>query len=192
MDAFNFLSVMVSVVVGLGLTQLLAGIGNFVQVRRRVDFYWLHTAWMVLLIFLHLQVWWSFWATRVVADWNYAMFVYVLVGPGALVVASHILVPELLEGRIDVRRHYFDTAPVFFGILTVAAVWAIFIEPITGVRRLLIPLRIVQVLGAGIFIACALSRNRRLHEAAFFLVSVLLLFAVVLTRFRLGQIDLRV
>ena len=34
MDALSYLSVMVSVLLGLGLTQLFAGIGNLVQVRR--------------------------------------------------------------------------------------------------------------------------------------------------------------
>src|SRR6058998_2632434 len=117
MDAFGYLSVMVSIVLGLGLTQLFAGIGNLVQIRRRVKLYWLHSLWVLLLIVLHVHMWWSFWALRVVADWNYATFVYVLIGPAALVIASHIIIPELLEGRIDVQRHYFDTSPLFFGIL---------------------------------------------------------------------------
>ena len=53
--------------------------------------------------------------------WTYATFVYILIGPGAPVIASHIIIPELVEGRIDIQRHYFDTSPLFFGILTVAA-----------------------------------------------------------------------
>ena len=81
MDAFNYLTVMVSTVVGLGLTQLLAGIGNFVQIRRRVRFYWLHTCWVVLLIALHLHMWWSLWVLRQVTDWTYGTFAYVLIGP---------------------------------------------------------------------------------------------------------------
>lgn len=64
MDAFNYLSVMVSIVLGLGLTQLFAGIGNLVQIRRRVKLYWLHTFWVLLLIGLHLHMWWSLWALR--------------------------------------------------------------------------------------------------------------------------------
>lgn len=87
-EAFNYLTVMVSVVVGLGLTQLLAGIGNFVQIRRRVAFYWLHTGWVGLLIILHLHMWWSFWVLREVAEWTYGTFVFVLIGPATLVIAS--------------------------------------------------------------------------------------------------------
>ena len=81
MDAFNYLWVMVSIVLGLGLTQLFAGIGNLVQIRRRVKLYWLHSLWVLLLVGLHLHMWWSFWALRGIADWSYGAFVYILFGP---------------------------------------------------------------------------------------------------------------
>src|SRR5437773_12566574 len=56
MDAFNYLTAMVSVILGLGLTQLFAGIGNLVQIRRRVKLDWLHSAWVLLLIVLHIHM----------------------------------------------------------------------------------------------------------------------------------------
>src|SRR2546427_9022818 len=80
MDAFNYLTAMVSVILGLGLTQLFAGIGNLDQIRRRVKLYWLHSAWVLLLIVLHIHMWWSFWALRGVGHWTYATFVYDLIG----------------------------------------------------------------------------------------------------------------
>jgi len=191
MDAFNFLTVMVSIVVGLGLTQLLGGIGNFVQIRRRVRFYWLHTAWVLLLIALHLHMWWSFWVLRQVTDWTYGTFAYVLIGPAMLVIASHVIIPELIDGRIDVERHYYDTRMVFFGLLATTGIWAMFLEPITGVRTFVVPFRLLQALGTATLVACAISDDRRFHAAATILVAILITIAITLTRFRLGQIDLR-
>lgn len=190
MDAFNYLSVMISVIVGLGLTQLFAGIGNFVQIRRRVRFYWLHALWILLLIVLHLHMWWSFWVLQEVADWHYGIFTYVLVGPAALVVASHIIVPELIDGTIDVEAYYYDTARVFFGMLVLIALWAMFLEPVTGVRQFVRPFRLMQTTGLLVFVACAVSRNKRLHEVAAVLVAALVAIAILYTRFRLGQLAL--
>ena len=48
---------MVSMLLGKGLTQLFAGIGNLVQIRRRVKLYWLHTLWVLVVIVFHLHVW---------------------------------------------------------------------------------------------------------------------------------------
>ncbi|HEV8702089.1 MAG TPA: hypothetical protein VGV60_12520 [Candidatus Polarisedimenticolia bacterium] len=191
MDGFSYLSVMVSIVLGLGLTQLFAGIGNLVQIRRRVRLYWLHSLWVLLLIVLHLHMWWSFWALRGVADWTYAIFVYVLIGPGALVIASHIIIPELIDNRIDIERHYFDTSPLFFGILTVAAAWAMFLEPIMGLRAFFVPFRILQVIAVATFASCSASKDRRLHAAAITLIVLLLVIGITIDRVSLGQFKLR-
>jgi hypothetical protein len=191
MDGFNYLSVMVSIVLGLGLTQLFAGIGNLVQVRRRVKLYPLHSLWVLLLIILHLHMWWSFWALRAVAVWTYATFVYLLIGPAALVIASHIIIPELIDSRIDAERHYFDTSPLFFGILTVAAVWSMFFEPIMGLRAFLVPFRIIQVIGVATLGSCSISKNRRLHAAAIGVIVLLLGIGITLDRYSMGEFGLR-
>jgi hypothetical protein len=190
MDAFNYLSVMVSLVLGLGMTQLFAGIGNMVQIRRRVSPYWLHSIWIGLLIALHIQMWWSFWAMRAERDWTYGEFAFVLVGPATLCIASHAFLPELIDGTIDVKKHYYDARKVFFGMLIVAAVWGIVIEPLMGLRPLLIPFRLVQVTGIGLMVACALSSNPRVHVVSTLLITAMLAAGTVLTRYRLGQTGL--
>jgi hypothetical protein len=190
-EAFNYLTVMVSIVVGLGLTQLLAGIGNFVQIRRRVRFYWLHTAWVLLLIVLHLHMWWSFWVLREVTDWTYGTFAYVLIGPALLVIASHVIIPELIGERIDVERHYYDTHTIFFGMIAATGVWAMFLEPVTGVRTFVVPFRILQAFGTAMLVALSISKHKRFHAVATVLVAVMITVAITLTRFRLGQLDLR-
>ena len=191
MEGFSYLSVMVSMVLGLGLSQLFGGIGNLVQVRRRVKLYWLHSLWVLLLIVLHVHMWWSFWALSGVEDWTYVIFVYVLIGPGALVIASHISIPELIDSRIDNERYYFDTSPLFFGILTLAATWAMFLDPITGLRPFFVPFRILQAIGVVTFASCSASKNRRLHAVAIGLIVALLVFGIAVDRVSLAQFKLR-
>jgi len=188
MEAFNYLTVMVSIVVGLGLTQLLAGIGNFVQIRRRVRFYWLHTGWVLLLIVLHLHMWWSLWVLRLVTEWTYGTFAYVLLGPALLVIASHVIIPELIGERIDVERHYYDTHRIFFSLLAATGVWAMFLETITGVRTFVVPFRIMQVSGTTVLLLCAVFRNKRFHALATVVIAIIITIAITLTRFRLGQL----
>ena len=191
MEGFSYLSVMVSMVLGLGLSQLFGGIGNLVQVRRRVKLYWLHSLWVLLLIVLHVHMWWSFWALSGVEDWTYAIFLYVLIGPGALVIASHISIPELNDSRIDNERYYLDTSPLFFGILTLAATWAMFLEPIAGLRPFFVPFRILQAIGVVTFASCSASKNRRLHAVAIGLIVALLVFGIAVDRVSLAQFKLR-
>ena len=50
MDAFSYLSVLISIILGLGITQLLTGLGRLMQVRRRTRLYGPAVAWVALLL----------------------------------------------------------------------------------------------------------------------------------------------
>lgn len=56
-----------------------------------------------------------------------------------------------------------------------------------GLRSLIVPFRLVQVLGIGAMIWCAWTTNRRVHSGCTFLVIVMLVSTTLLTRYRLGQ-----
>jgi len=44
---FEFLMVLVSVVIGLGLTEILTGAASLIRARDEVRFYWIHVAFQV-------------------------------------------------------------------------------------------------------------------------------------------------
>jgi hypothetical protein len=43
MDPFSYLSVLISIVLALGMTRVLAGVGEMLQARSRRRLYWVHT-----------------------------------------------------------------------------------------------------------------------------------------------------
>ena len=55
MDPFSYLSVLISIVLALGMTRVLAGVGDMLQVRSHRRIYWVHAVWIVNL-FLYLVV----------------------------------------------------------------------------------------------------------------------------------------
>ena len=57
MDPFSYLSVLISIILALGMTRVLAGVGEMLQARsrRRLWLYWVHAVWVVNL-FLYLVV----------------------------------------------------------------------------------------------------------------------------------------
>jgi len=58
MNQFEYLTVMVSIVLGIGVSRLIADAARLIQARRHVRFYWVSIVWGVNLFLLHLQVWW--------------------------------------------------------------------------------------------------------------------------------------
>jgi len=49
MGAFEYLSVLISIILALGMTRVLAGVGEMLQARSRHRIYWVHVIWIVNL-----------------------------------------------------------------------------------------------------------------------------------------------
>ena len=118
MDAFSYLVVLVSIVVGLALTHLLAGLAGMVRARRRIAVYWPLAAQMALLFLLQVQMWWAFFGLRDVGRWSFPEFLVVLMQAVLVYLATAILVPEMgYGGHIDLKECYFREARWYFGAL---------------------------------------------------------------------------
>ena len=69
MNVFEFLLVIVSIVLGLGITELLAG---FVRILRgELVAGKLHALWMFVILQLQVQLAWGLWGLRSKAEWQY-------------------------------------------------------------------------------------------------------------------------
>jgi hypothetical protein len=127
---FEYLSVMISIVLGLGVTQLLTGLGQLVRARHEVRLYLPTLLWMLSLLAVHVQSWWSSFGLRNQAEWSFGTFALVLLQPMLLFLLAALLTPELdgqassETGRKDLRASYFRHRRPFFvlfiGVLAVS------------------------------------------------------------------------
>lgn len=118
MDAFSYLSVLNSLVLGLALASLLTGFAGMVRVRSRLVMYWPLAAQMALLFLIQVQLWWALFALRGVAHWRFVGFLAVLMQPVLVFLATAFLVPDLGDGkREDLREAYFRETRWYFSAL---------------------------------------------------------------------------
>ena len=115
MTPFDYISVVLSVVIGLGLSHLLTGSVDLIQARDRVRFYWVHSLWVVLTFVGIVFLWWSIWRLRVLTNWNFVSFLLLLLEPVLMFVAAAFLVPRPSERRIDLREHFYASRRGMFG-----------------------------------------------------------------------------
>ncbi|HEY3777703.1 MAG TPA: hypothetical protein VGL35_06570 [Rhizomicrobium sp.] len=123
MDAFSYLSVLISIVVGLALAHLLAGFGAMVRARARIALYWPLAAQMALMFLIQVQMWWAFFSLRGVGRWNFPEFLIVLLQAVFVYLATTFLVPDLRDGdggQVDLRQCYYREARWYFGALLFA------------------------------------------------------------------------
>ena len=123
MTPFEHLAVLISIVLGLALTQLLAGVHRVAQARRRVRVYWLPLVWVGLLFITQVEWWWASYALRRETVWNFFYFLFVLLSPVSLFLAAAFALPEIEPGEhYDLRAHYYENRGAFFGIVAAGPV----------------------------------------------------------------------
>jgi len=64
MSLFEFLMVLVSIIIGLGLAEILTGIAKMIRARASIQPYWVHAVAVVVLFGALLQQWWEIWGLR--------------------------------------------------------------------------------------------------------------------------------
>src|SRR6267154_41952 len=123
MDPFSYLSVLISIVLALGMTRVLAGLGDMLQARSRRRIYWVHAVWIVN-VFLYLVIaWWLFYRWRNQQLWTFFLFVFVLISPTILYLAAVLLFPR--EGSpvesTNYKTHFYANHRAFFILMALFA-----------------------------------------------------------------------
>ncbi|MDP8917171.1 MAG: hypothetical protein M3M95_08225 [Pseudomonadota bacterium] len=166
MDAFEYLSVLISIVLGLALTQLLTGAARLVQARGRVRPYWPALLWTGGLLMILVQSWWAMFELRDHAPWTMAEFALILAHPTLLFFMSVLLLPDAeLEGAIDLKANYYAQAPWFFAAATLVVLVSLARPIVFDGGFPLDADRIFQLFFLAAALACAVIRRERLHQA---------------------------
>lgn len=164
MEPFEYLSVMNSVVLGLGISHLLADAARLIQGRAQVRFYWVTLVWAFILLLQHLQMWWILFDYRDLGQWSFFTFLLTLLPSMLLYTSTALVLPEFNVGEgIDLRAHYYKIHRWFFPLVT-AAVLLISVR-VTLVRGfpVLYSGNYIRVPAMAFFIVAALVRAPRYH-----------------------------
>lgn len=188
MDAFSYLSVLTSIILGLGIQQVLQGYRALILSRRRVTFYAPPLIWSVLLLMMIAQHWWASFGLAHHQDWSFASFATVLVMTALIYMMAAVVLPDIPPDEpIDLKDHYFRERPAFFGLGAATIGWSV-------VREYMLEGRLPEPANLGfhiVFLAlCALAilvRRPRLHETLAGLMALLFLAYVALLFARLGS-----
>lgn len=115
MTAFEYLTILVSIIVGLGITHLLSGIGSLLGGTKDVKSYWPHTLWMCNIAFFFVFFWWFQFKWVEIPDWSFGLFLFVLGYAVVIYLVAMILLPPDVPDPFDFRDHYFRRRHRFFG-----------------------------------------------------------------------------
>lgn len=185
-DIFNFILVMVSLVLAIGVTHLVSGVATLVRLRGRVRIEPLVLVWSASLFLVAAIYWWSLWDLRG-AQWRFHHFFYLLLAPTLLHVGSSLLVSSdphhadpAVPSEFERIRVPFMIVMCAFSVLVMADGWVV------GAERLWTPYRPIQIWTVGLYALAAVSGAGAVQRAVAGLALTTYVVAGFLFRFMPG------
>ncbi len=129
MAHFEFIMVMLSIIVGLGVAVLLTDIARQIKSRKNCKHYWVQTLWALAILIGLLQQWWESWGLRAVESWTFPMILLMLASPIGLFIIAHLIYPERIDAS-DIKKYYYETSGIACGIAFLVVIFGTSFRPI--------------------------------------------------------------
>ena len=116
MDPFSYIIVLTSIILGLGVTRIVGGLGHLLQTRKRRHNYWVHALWMINLLLLMALVWFVAYRWRDNQHWTFFLFAWLMLAPIIFYLISSLLFPDsdTIEPINDWEIYFFDHSREIF------------------------------------------------------------------------------
>ena len=176
MSAFEYTSVMASIIVGLALVDILVSLNRLIRAGGSVRWHWAAPATALLVSLTIIQIWWGLYTPRDTAM-TIGQFLPLLVELVILfLLAAAALPDEIPVGGIDLRIYYDRNGRYFWSLFTAALGWLIVLEGAEvlangeGVGRLL-ETRLVDLAVLAVFASLIFVRRLWWHAIALCLLA---------------------
>jgi hypothetical protein len=154
MDAFSYLSVLLSIILGLAIAQVLQGYRALLLARGRIHADAVPLIWSGVILLFAAQAWWASFGLNARNKWDFADFAVILVQMGLLYMLSALILPEVpAEQPVDLAHHFERHRKAFFAFL-IAMLASSIVKELVLEHRLTSPLNLVfHLLFAGAALA---------------------------------------
>ena len=114
MTPFEYVIVLISIILGLGITTILTGVAELIKHGQPLRLFTPYIIWILLIFVLHIQEWWVSYELKSVQVWELPYFLLIVLYPINLYILAHLLFPGSLSKDFSAREFYLDHYPRFF------------------------------------------------------------------------------
>jgi hypothetical protein len=169
MGTFEYAMVLVSIVIGLGVTHLLSGIGQSIHrlgssespIKLEPTYlFWVGFVFIYLVSFW----WWEYKFSVLDIVWSLDLYYFIILYAVVFYLITTVLVPWQMQGISSALEHFMHKRAWFFGLLIVAVSFDIvdtFLKGTDwGLRQSYVVFVIAQV---AVYVTAIWSTSRKLH-----------------------------
>jgi len=127
MDQFEYVMVLVSIIVGLGIAHVLLGIGGIVDRLSRKDdrleLSLAHAAWLgVCFLWLIMFWWWEYRLATTVADWTMGLYLFLISYAITIFLLQVVLIPRTWDGVTSLKEYFLQRRAWFYSLFAFATI----------------------------------------------------------------------
>lgn len=163
MNLFEFLMILLSLIVGLGLAEILSGIAKSLKSSGSREIPWTHAAATMAVFVGLLQTFWESWGLRTIDTWSFPAMLLMLGSPVCLYLMAYILFPERKE-QTNLTDHYFEQARLIWLLAGLTVIVGTLFRPLAFGDPLWV---IDNASGIPVLVVCAVltvTKNRIAHQ----------------------------
>lgn len=114
---FEYLTVLISVVVGLSVTSFLTNVARIIHIRSDVTISWVQLLWSMTILIWTIAFWWFTFVLAEQPEWTFPLFVFLLAYSTLLFFLMALLFPEGMPADHNYRAQFMRNRVWFFGAL---------------------------------------------------------------------------
>ncbi|HYY30716.1 MAG TPA: hypothetical protein VE860_22450, partial [Chthoniobacterales bacterium] len=95
MDSFSYLSVILSIVLGLAITQVLLGLRGLILTRAKVKLYPPTLIWAGIALLTPIQAWWADFALRKQPNWTFLALLVIMLQAISIYMIAALVFPDI-------------------------------------------------------------------------------------------------
>jgi hypothetical protein len=113
---FEYVTILVSIILGLGITKILSSLAELLYDFKKVSFFWVHTIWVILILYIHVQEWFILYELKGYPAWKLPVFLFILIYPITLFLAASMLFPVIDKNEeVDLKTFFSNNyKPLYF------------------------------------------------------------------------------
>lgn len=117
MDLYLHIRVLLSIILGLGVAQLLRGVSRIVQHPKKFAVYWVHLVWALFLFLFVIHFWWWEFALSRITDWTFPVYFFLTIYSTVLYLNCTLFFPEDISDYAGFRDYFYSRRAWLFGFL---------------------------------------------------------------------------
>ncbi len=177
MSPFEYVIVLISIILGLGITTILTGVAELIKHSRLFTLYPPYLIWIILIFVLHIQEWSVSYDLRTELEWTLQKFLFILLYPINLYILAHLLFPAGLSSSFTSKEFYMTNFPRLFSGTVVLVLLSI----LHNLVFLKLPLQtqVPHVIGLSVLSAMVISKSK--NSVVHHLIAIVLLTILVVS-----------